>query len=154
MAKTLEELQKSFPWLVWSVEDIIFLENVKKGFCLIAAFTQFLHSEEIAEEIGGTERITDTNLYKNIECFMQQAAEFMNQDLLNLVDTGLSEISIETIQKWKEDDLYTEIQSRGTAITGYACNFEILEYFILKMNLDIKLYYLKQVSEYSSSYNY
>ena len=78
---------------------------------------------------------------------MSSVIEFYQEDINSQIeDTGLSPESTNTIIRWKEENLYTDIKSRGITLTSCVANFEILEYVIRKLNIDVDLFYLKQVT--------
>jgi hypothetical protein len=145
MSNSMDNFANNFPWIIWKKCDMVFLDNVKKGFCLLAAFQQFLHIYQNDGET--TDRITDADIYANIELCMSSVIEFYQEDINSQIeDTGLSPESTNTIIRWKEENLYTDIQSRGITLTSCVANFEILEYVIRKLNIDVDLFYLKQVT--------
>ena len=62
---------------------------LKKGICLLAAFQQFLHIYQNDGET--TDRITDADIYANIELCMSSVIEFFQEDINSQIeDTGLS----------------------------------------------------------------
>ena len=110
-------------------EDLILLENQKKGLCLISAFFQGLFFEDHTREVD----------------LLKEIANAMSFVISNNVHfTDMSQQSIGVIETW-DSKLVHSIESGGPLKFGQFWNVEILENYIDKANIQCSIFYFKEI---------
>ena len=113
-------------------DELVLLENQKKGLCLISAFFQGYYSQDHNRERQILEEIVD-------------AMNFVKENRLNknCDFDQLSGESMNIINAWTSD-LISDVQS-GHSLQGKCWNVEILESYIRNADIDCSIFYFREI---------
>jgi len=112
-------------------DQLILLENQKKGLCLVSAFFQGLFIEDHTREGQ----------------LLQEIVKAMNFVRVNR--DHFTEMSVESgniIDRWNED-LINNVESGFPLKVGEFWNVEILEYYIRNANIQCNIFYYKEIPD-------